>query len=189
MKEKKNTLTEKMELYQGLEKGIVNLLLKADGSTTQLLEMLVNDKLEVQIHQQDFVKAEQMPKEVACHFKNDNLFLYRIMSLNYNGETISENVVISPRSSLDAFLQKNLFDGQIPLGKLINQTEHKRVPISQGMVYSSDVQHLFATWKIKEGLYPSKEYFIVKEQDNWFYICELFHYKTIYKYFIKMILG
>jgi chorismate-pyruvate lyase len=167
-----------------IEMKLTNILLNADGSTTRLLETLIGDKVTVNVHQQGFFPKDTLPLEPTRYFNSDGPYLYRIMSLYYRDEPISNNVVIAAKSALDGKLQQDLIKGRVPLGKLINGTENRRELISAQVAHSSAVQKLFYTFKLEDDVFPIKQYLIVKSGESWFYICEVFHYKTIYEYFM-----
>jgi chorismate-pyruvate lyase len=180
---------EHLGIKTGLEMVLIKIILDADGSTTRLLETLVGETVTVKLHQQDFFRKKNLPLETTRYFKSDGEFLYRLISLHYRNESLSDNVVITPKSGLDSMLRERLAEGQIPLGKLINETEHCRKLISANIIHSSEVQHQFYSIKLKSGFFPVKKYLIIKDGESWFYICEFFNYETIYKYFTKMISG
>ncbi|MBC2581722.1 chorismate pyruvate-lyase family protein [Clostridium sp. DJ247] len=172
-------------LKQAVETKLAKIILFNDGSTTRLLETLVGDKVVVDVHIQDLVSNNNLPKEGINYFKGDGPYLFRIASLYYNEEVLSNNVVIVPKNMLNLSLHKELKKGKIPLGKLINEIDYRRNLISGKTEDSTKLKSLFAPYELEHGIYPVKKYTINRNGECWFYICEVFHYKTILKYFIK----
>jgi 4-hydroxybenzoate synthetase (chorismate lyase) len=179
--------TDSTSKKNGLEKTIINLLLNMDGSTTCLLENLIGGEVAVHVHMQGVYLKEGLPLEATRYFEKENSFLYRIVSLYYKGEPISDNIVIVPEHALDMKLRQEIEKGKVPLGKLINKIEHQRKIISKGFIHSSEVQILFGSFELNNSFFPVKKYRVIKDKENWFYICEVFHYKTICKHFDKQL--
>ena len=181
------TDTQYTSVINGLEKAVTNILLNTDGSTTRLLENLTGGEVTVNVHMQGFFSKESLPPELTGYFKSGGSFLYRIVSLYCNGEPLSDNVVMAPENALNIKLRQDIENGKVPLGKLIDSTEHRRKLISAKVTHSSKVQDMFCSFILKDDFFPVKKYTIIKDDENWFYICEVFHYKNICKYFKKMV--
>lgn len=163
---------------------IVNLLLHTKGSTTSLLENLVNGKITVNIHCHQNRKREELPLECEPYMRGES-FLYRRTSLLYKEEILSDNVVLIPEEGLEQELRANLLKGVYPIGELIDKTECRRNIISAEMIPTSKVQNIFESYDIGNDVEPVKIYTIVKDGKVWFYICELFHHETISKLFYE----
>ncbi|URZ14568.1 chorismate pyruvate-lyase family protein [Clostridium felsineum] len=166
-----------------IESGLVDIILKNDGSTTRLLETLVGNTITVGVDSQNVISKGKLPEEVNDYFKRDTQYLFRVVSLYYNGEVLSNNVVVAEVNKLNYELNSQLEKGQIPLGKLISKTDHIRNNVCSKIFSSNELQSLFQNFKLEKNMYPVKQYTIDKEGECWFYVCEVFHYDTILKYF------
>lgn len=163
--------------------GLMHLLLQSDGSTTRMLEAMVGSDLTLNIHQQDIAAKENLPYELIRHFDADGPFLRRVISLCYQGEILSDNIVLACLKTIDPELQSGLIEGQIPLGKLISNVESRRSIIQSDYQRADQLNPYIYPIRLIDNIYPVKKYLILHNKKCWFYICEIFHSQTILKLF------
>lgn len=168
-----------------LEENLAGILLHSDGSTTRMLEYYVKGKLDVDVFCNKTVSCKELPLDIRQYF-DDGDILQRKMSLRFKNDVISDNIVFARVDSLieNGILEK-LYEGRIPLGKLINNSETRRELLWSGYEDLANIKALFYPMKISEetGVYPVKKYLIIRNGQVWFYICELFRMNNVMNYY------
>ncbi|GIQ69347.1 DUF98 domain-containing protein [Xylanibacillus composti] len=96
------------------------MLLMSDGSTTRLLESMLDEKLEVAVEQQHIVPASSIAPSIREHLAADatsRLLERRSMLLLPSGQWISRNYVVC-KPSLPQPIWEALQSGSLPIGKI-----------------------------------------------------------------------
>lgn len=180
---------ELMNLYprahENIEKGLAALLLHADGSTTRLLEAMIGGNISLKIHRQGTVPLDQLSAGASSYFGDQGPFLQRIISLHYQDDVLSDNLVLASLRTMDPKLQAGLLEGKIPLGKLIDDMETKRVIIYGDYESADMLQSDIHPIRLTNDIYPVKKYLILHNRTCLFYICEVFHSQNIVKHFLN----
>ena len=157
----------------------LRIILSTNGSTTLALESLIMKKVSLNIIHQEIVTFNDLPSDVKVFFKSKGPFVKRITSLNFENRTLSENVVYFDISTIDKPIQNRLSTENIPIGKMLNSMENKRVIISHGFKEYDELRNSYLPHSILKSTYPYKEYTIIRNENCWFHITEIFHSKEI----------
>lgn len=170
-----NTLKKK------LEKWLVKRLLQSDGSTTRLIESIVSSHsgVCVDVHHQELVPKNKLDPDIGDSFGAECELLRRISSLRTDESVISDNVVLGRFDLFSRNLQESLLEGRIPLGVLMAKYEYKRELIWSGYQHTDFLKVLFQPYKLPPGYFPFKQYLMIRDNQTWFYVFELFHDKIM----------
>jgi chorismate-pyruvate lyase len=169
-----------------IEQRLSNLLLQMDSSTTRILTALVGGTLTVNLKHQDTIEYQDIPEEIQGYFAGKGPFLHRVTSLTYHEEALSDNAVFADINLLSPELRDDIYQGKIPLGLLIANTENRRQFLAGSRMKLDEVRPLFTPVDLNSGESLVKKYLIIKEQRCWFYICETFHLEKLIKYFLDV---
>lgn len=114
-------------------------ILKHKGSTTYLLEDILNCKLEVHVSFQRWIKKSEINSEIIKFlYPDDNcLFLERYSNLSVTDRAvITSNYVLFKVDSADMPLMQSLYNKSFPIGKilLMNSIHNVRELIDYGQM-------------------------------------------------------
>jgi chorismate-pyruvate lyase len=172
------------DLISFWKRKLSRLLLSTDGSTTRTLSALVGGNLEVQLKHQKTIKLKDIPPDIQPYFPREGSFLHRVTSLKYHQDVLSDNAVFMDISLSSTELQDDIYQGKIPLGLLIANTEYRRKFFECTQMKPAELGHLFSPINLPSEGSLVKKYIIIRDQKCWFYICEVFHLEPILKCFL-----
>jgi chorismate-pyruvate lyase len=148
---------------------VTRMLLSSDGSTTLLLESILQTPLYVEVLQQVESSYDVIPAEVAqyLHPTSSDLVIYRESCLKTSDNfMVSFNSVWICLKDSENF-EHELLDQDKPLGRQLNRVHHKRSLLGYG-----EREHIFDHTKY---MCPYKHYLIYfADRRNALYIHETF---------------
>ncbi|WP_164931545.1 chorismate pyruvate-lyase family protein [Longirhabdus pacifica] len=147
------------------------MLLQSDGSTTQLLESMLNEPLDVIVVKQEMLQSYHIDPTIAALLRipNDENVLERYSQLVTKDNTVVSNNYVVCRLGLDANVMQKLHQGSIPIGKIwssnrlsghrmllgygqeFHDKEQRQVPYKHYIQWHDDVPRLY----IREKFNPA----------------------------------
>ncbi|MFC5704462.1 chorismate pyruvate-lyase family protein [Cohnella faecalis] len=151
---------------------VVRMLLRSDGSTTLLLESLLDRKLTVEVTGQYLASREEIHPDILAHLQTestDRLYIRRSALQTDERIKVSFNYLVMRVPLGQENLYETLCTRDIPLGKQIanNRIEHHRHLIGDGRI-EQEIDG-------RKRVCYFKHYLLELSREPIFYIHESFH--------------
>lgn len=171
--------------YASIECKITDVLLSTKSSTTRLLEAITGVSMEVEVLNQKMVSSEMISDECRVLLEKSKTYLKRNVSLRSQEDVFSDNIVFGSTKYISKDIIRELYKGNIPLGKLVKNCETRRELIWTGNLEQSYLYDYFPQREYSLTKYPAKKYLIYVGSHCCFYLLEVFHINTILRYFFN----
>ncbi|WP_068776009.1 hypothetical protein [Paenibacillus sp. FJAT-26967] len=161
----------------GNERNIFKLLTHSEGSSVNMLEILLQDKLSFRLIDHQVIPGSGIQPDIQSVLKTTEPVIRRVSAWTYRNELIAYQQLLAPANVV---LESEEQDGAgEPLEKQIDHLETQRKIVYTGFESSQTASGYLDPIKLPQDLYPVKETHLISSGSVCFVLKELFDAELI----------
>ncbi|MVO98127.1 hypothetical protein [Paenibacillus lutrae] len=163
----------------GNERNIFKLLTHSEGSSVNMLEILLQDKLSFRLIDHQVIPGSEIQPEVQTVLQTTDPIIRRVSAWIYRNELIAYQQLLAPVNvMLESQTEELDGDGE-PLEKQIDHLETQRKIVYTGFESSQTASEYLNPIRLPKDMYPVKETHLISSGSVCFVLKELFDAELI----------